>query len=263
MTDLSDLAGVFPSALRWNSEAGELIVIAVDEAFEREPRLIELDTSAATFAMDMATRQRGYGLIITGFYKMVMTPVGSPPPAVPEPIKQGGRDLQFKAALSVFLWNPIFGELRTETNAYYYRQAIASVWERYRTFKEAAAGLQPIIRFAGKREIHNQQFDKMYWAPVIDIVGWTERSKIASFERRPVTVPPPAALDVQIPYQARQDTSSMGSGEVPPSDALQERLQSKLSETPPEPRPQSLRERVAKPGTPPKTGDLIDDDLPW
>ena len=37
----------------------------------------------ATFAMDMATRDRGYGLIRVGIYDMRLTPVGAPPPPWP------------------------------------------------------------------------------------------------------------------------------------------------------------------------------------
>jgi hypothetical protein len=239
MSDLSDLQGVPPSSLRWNAnaDAGELLVVITNEAFEREPQPIPLNTASATFVMDMATRERGYGLIAAGIYRMVLTPVGSPPPALPEPITQGANVLPFKPTLGVFVWNPIFDELRLETNASYFRQAVATVWERYRTFKEASQGLQPIIRFTGKRDVPNQTYKQTFQAPLIDIVGWMEREKIAPFKQRPPTVIPPAALDVQIPHQP---TGAKGS-----LDDLQARTPDKLS------------------GGPSNTGDIIEDALPW
>src|SRR5262249_1154100 len=134
MSDLSDLHGVFPPSLRWNSEAGELLAVFTNEAFDREPRLVELNSSDATFAMDMATRERGYGLIGVGIYKMLLTPVGAPVPDLPEPIMVGGTPIAFKPALGVYVWNPAFGELRLETNAAYFRQAVNAAWERLRGY---------------------------------------------------------------------------------------------------------------------------------
>ena len=88
------------------------------ETGERELREIELG-QPATFALDMATRERGYGLIKTGVYDMKLTPVGSPPPPWP-------GDEEYKPAIGCWLWNPTFGELRLETNAAIFRQAVAS-----------------------------------------------------------------------------------------------------------------------------------------
>ena len=83
MSDLSDLHGVFPTSLRWNAETGFLAISVFNpETGERELQEIELG-KPATFAMDLATRERGYGLIKTGVYDMRLTPVGSPPPPWP------------------------------------------------------------------------------------------------------------------------------------------------------------------------------------
>ena len=86
MSDLSDLHGVYPISIRWNAESGFLAVAVFNaESGERELQQIELG-QAATFVLDLATRERGYGLIKTGTYEMKLTPVGSPPPpTVPPP----------------------------------------------------------------------------------------------------------------------------------------------------------------------------------
>jgi len=125
-------------------------------------RLIELGSPSARFVADMATRELGYCKIAVGVYQLALTPVGSPPPPAP-------TDPEFKPALGFFLWNPIFGEVRFETNAAILRQTIDGFWNRYRTFSEASRGLQPVIDFAGRREVPV----KKRGTPVIDIVGWT------------------------------------------------------------------------------------------
>ena len=94
MSDLSDLHGVYPTSIRWNAESGFLAVSAFNaETGERELQQIELG-QAATFVLDLATRERGYGLIKTGIYDMRLTPVGSPPPPWPE-------DEEYKPALGM------------------------------------------------------------------------------------------------------------------------------------------------------------------
>ena len=117
MSDLSGLHGVYPTSLRWNAEAGFLGVSDFNpESGERELRGIELG-QPATFAMDLATRERGYGLIRAGVYDMRLTPVGSPAPTWP-------GDEEFKPALGCWLWAPAHGELRFETNGAIARQAM-------------------------------------------------------------------------------------------------------------------------------------------
>jgi hypothetical protein len=99
MSDLSDLHGIYPTSLRWNAESGFLAVSAFNgETGERELRQIELG-QAATFVLDLATRERGYGLIKSGVYDMKLSPVGSPPPPWPE-------NEEYKPALGCWLWNP-------------------------------------------------------------------------------------------------------------------------------------------------------------
>ena len=110
MSDLSDLHGIYPTSLRWNAESGFLAVSAFNgETGERELQQIELG-QAATFVLDLATRERGYGLIKSGVYDMKLSPVGSPPPPWPE-------NEEYKPALGCWMWNPTFGEVRLETNA--------------------------------------------------------------------------------------------------------------------------------------------------
>jgi hypothetical protein len=134
----------------------------------------------------MATRERGYGLIKTGVYDMKLTPVSSPAPTWP-------GDAEFKPALGCWLWNPTYGELRLETNAAIFRQAVASVWDKARSEPQAAEGLQPVIRFTDRVSTFIKTVNKTFFAPKTQIVGWAERDRVPGWSARPPTVSPPAA----------------------------------------------------------------------
>ena len=129
------------------------------ETGEREVQEILLG-NAATFAMDLATRERGYGLIKVGVYDMRLTPVGSPPPAWPD-------DEEYKPALGCWVWNPTFGELRLETNAAIFRQAIDNIWDQARFAPEAMEGLQPVIRFVDRVDVPIKSVGKTFYGPVV------------------------------------------------------------------------------------------------
>ena len=187
MSDISDLHGVYPPSLRWNAETGVLGISAFNpESGERELREIELGQTA-TFAMDLATRERGYGLIKVGLYDMRLTPVGSPPPSWPD-------DEEFKPALGCWLWHPTFSELRFETNGAIVRQAMMAVWDACKGAPEAAARLQPVICFADSAPITVKSVGKTFRGPIIKIVGWVERDKVPGWAEREPTVLPPKAL---------------------------------------------------------------------
>jgi hypothetical protein len=189
MSDLSDLHGIYSTSVRWNAESGFLAVSTFNaKTGERELQQIELG-QAATFVLDLATRERGYGRIKTGIYDMRLAPVGSPPPPWPE-------DEEFKPALGCWVWCPTFGELRLETNASIFRQAVTSVWDRCRLEPQAAEGLQPVIRFVDRVSIPVKTLGKTFQGPIIEIVGWVERDKIPGWAARTPTVLSPAALPV-------------------------------------------------------------------
>jgi hypothetical protein len=159
MSDPSDLHGVYPTALRWNATDGFLARWIFDEAAgERMAKPIELGSSQARFAMDFATRERGYGQVRTGSYIMHLTPAGSPPPLWP-------GDDTFKPSVGMWLWNTSFGEVRIETNASLFVGVINSLWDNCRTFTEAAKGLQPVIEFADRRERVVKTLGKVFWYP--------------------------------------------------------------------------------------------------
>ena len=104
MSDLSDLRGIFADLLRWNAETGVLGIASFNpETGEREVQEILLGNTA-TFVLDLATRERGYGLIKIGQYDMQLKPVGSPPPPWP-------GDEDYKPAIGCWVWNPNLGEL--------------------------------------------------------------------------------------------------------------------------------------------------------
>jgi hypothetical protein len=187
MSDLSDLHGIFPTSLRWNAESGFLAISVFNpESGERELQEIELG-KPATFAMDLATRERGYGLIKTGVYDMKLTPVGSPPPAWP-------GDEEYKPAVGCWCWSPTFGELRLETNAAIFRQAVTNVWDKAQFEPQAAEGLQPVVSFVNRVPVPVKAVNKTFSGPVIKVIGWVERSKVPGWRERAPTVSPPAAL---------------------------------------------------------------------
>jgi hypothetical protein len=186
MSDLSDLHGIYPTSLRWNAESGFLAVSAFNgETGERELRQIQLG-QAATFVLDLATRERGYGLIKSGVYEMKLTPVSSLPPPWP-------GDEEYKPALGCWAWNPAFGELRLETNAAIFRDIVASVWDQCRDEPQAAKGLQPVVRFVDRVSISVKSVNKTFLGPVIKIVGWVERDKVPGWAARTPTVSPSTA----------------------------------------------------------------------
>ena len=185
MSDLSDLHGIFPDSLRWNAETGVLGIGAFNpETGEREVREILLGNTA-TFVMDLATRERGYGMIKVGVYDMRLTPVGSPRPDWP------GEE--FKPAIGCWVWSPAFGELRLEVCSAIFRTAIANIWDQARSASEFMKGLQPAIRFVDRVDVPVKAVNKTFFGPVVQIVGWTERDNVPGWRERTPTVPLPAA----------------------------------------------------------------------
>jgi hypothetical protein len=187
MSDLSGLHGVYAPSFRWNAERGfPAVSVFNPELGERELQEIELG-KPATFVLDLSTRERGYGLIKSGIYDMRLTPVGSPPPPWPD-------DDEYKPAIGCWLWNPPFGELRLETNATIFREAIADVWDRCRFEPKAAEGQQPVICFADRVARTTKSVNKTFYAPVIEIIGWIPRNQI--WREREPTVPPPSPMPI-------------------------------------------------------------------
>jgi hypothetical protein len=231
MSDLSDLHGIYPTSLRWNAESGFLAVSAFNgETGERELQPIELG-QAATFVLDLATRERGYGLIKSGVYDMRLSPVGSPPPPWPE-------NEEYKPALGCWMWNPTFGELRLETNATIFRDAIANVWDKSRFEPQVTEKLQPVICFADRVSKLVKQVGKTFYTPVIKIVGWIERDKVPVWREREPTVLPPKALPI-LPAP---------SAPAPATPAVK--------------KPAKVKKGAAKPGPDDPLADL-NDDIPW
>jgi hypothetical protein len=196
MSDINDLHGVYATPLRWNAEAGVLGYGCYDETTgERTVKEIELGSPEARFVMDLATRERGYGMIRVGVCDFRLTPVGSTPPPWP-------GDDDFKQAIGCFLWNPFLGEVRLETNRAIFRNAVLALWKSCLEEKEASDGLQPVIAFVGRRERFIKNLGKMFYAPVIELIGcgWVPRDKVPAFALRAPTVMPPAALDGQVKF---------------------------------------------------------------
>jgi len=202
MSDISDLHGAFPTPFRWNAEHGIAGYTVWNEAIgERELKEIEFGSQQSIFAVDLATRERGYGRIRIGDYTMELTPVGSLPPPWP-------NDEDFKPAIGMWMWNQTLGELRLETNAALLVRAISGLWERALTFKEAAQGLEPIICFADRRERLIRSIGKTFFEPVTNIVGWVRRDQVPTFPLREPTVKPPPALPALAGFSALPSPST-------------------------------------------------------
>jgi hypothetical protein len=232
MSDLSDLHGIFPTSIRWNAETGFLgISVFNPETGERELQGIELGKAAA-FVLDLATRERGYGLIKVGMYDMRLTAVGSPAPPWPD-------DEEFKPAIGCWLWNPTFGELRLETNGAIFRNAIANVWDLCRSKPEAMAGQQPVVAFVNRVPILVKSVSKTFFGPVTEVIGWVERDVVPNWRERAPTVPAPAA-------PPRLSASS--APPVPPAVKTLSKTKTKAKRGP------------AKPGT---DAAPFNDDIPW
>jgi hypothetical protein len=236
MSDLSDLHGIYPTSLRWNAESGVLAISAFNaETGERELQQIELG-QPATFVLDLATRERGYGLIKAGVYDMKLTPVGSPPPPWPD-------DEEYKPAIGCWLWNPTFGELRLETNAAIFRQVITNVWDKARFEPQAVKGLQPVVCFADRVPVPVKAVNKTFNGPVIKTIGWVERDKVPGWRERAPTVSTPAAPPLL----------SASSAPAPATLAAKKPTKAKPK----------IKQGAAKPGPDDPLSDFVNDDIPW
>ena len=226
MSDLSDLHGVYPTSLRWNAETGFLAISVFNpETGTRELREIELG-QPATFVLDLATWERGYGLIKPGVYEMRLTPVDSPRPPWP-------GDEEYKPALGCWAWNPTFGELRLETTAAIFRQAVASIWDQCRVEPQAAEGLQPVVCFVNRVPVLVKAVNKTFFGPVIKVIGWVERSKVPGWATREPTVAPPAAP----PLLAASSAPAPAPASATPAAKKPAKVNPKAKQSAPKPEP--------------------------
>lgn len=136
--------------------------------------------------LDLATRERGYGLVKVGVFDMRLVPVGNPAPPWP------GEE--FKAAVGAWLWAPQYGEVRLETNASIFRQAILDVWDRARFEPLAAENQQPVISFTDRTLRSIKSVGEDFWSAVIKIIGWVPRDQVPGWKERAPTVTAPSAL---------------------------------------------------------------------
>ena len=101
--------------------------------------------------------------------------------------------------MGCWLWHPAYGELRLETCATTFRDAIAALWQKALGAPEAVEGQQPVIRFVDKVAIRRETLNKVHYGPIIHIVGWEKRIDIPGWRDRAPTVAPPAAPVVLAP----------------------------------------------------------------
>ena len=188
---------------------------------------------AATFVIDLATRERGYGLIKSGVYDMKLTPVGSPPPPWPERrrVQAGARLLDVEPDVRRAPARDQRGDLPAG-----HRQRMGPVPGLSRRPRRAC-NLSSVSSIASRSR--SRRSIRHSIGPVIKIVGWVERDKVpgwASPRRRPSRRPRPCR---SCPRRRLR---------------LRRRLQSRSRRRP--------RRAAAKPGPDDPLADL-NDDIPW
>jgi hypothetical protein len=190
MYDTSDLEGSYPSWFGWNAEEGFAWHQSLDEAGERIRKPIECGSDEARLAMDLSTRERGWGLVRKSVFEMVTAPVHSTPaPIRPSP--------EHKQAVACWLFNPHLGEMRLATTQTTLRDAIVGLWTRCRAYQEMFDGQVVVFDIADRRERDYGDLG-VFWAPVLVIRGWMLRDQIPCFAAREPTVQPSPALSFQI-----------------------------------------------------------------
>jgi hypothetical protein len=151
---------------------------------------------------DMYTRRRGYGKTGDGVFEFYLTPVGSEPPKPPQ-------DDKFKPAIAILWWSPQYGLAEMITNSTLLRRTVSDFWEVYKSYQEAADGLLPVTEFGAPKEVQiGKNNMRIFWTPVLTIVGWMSRDEIPALKYRPATVPPPIRLDQQTLFYATRSLPS-------------------------------------------------------
>ena len=170
MSDVSDLHGIFPTLAAVECRRR----VPCDRPSTRRPAsahyLKSNSVSRRRLSSTWRRRSRGYGLIKTGLFDMQLTPVGSPAPSWP-----GG---EYKPAVGMWAWHPTYGEVRIETNAAIFMQALVNVWDQCRTSSEAMAGKQPVVRFVDRVSVTKKAIGKSFFSPVIEVAGWVPRDQV-------------------------------------------------------------------------------------
>jgi hypothetical protein len=243
MTDLAGMPGAYAPRARWASENG-ILGIGVYNAIlgDRTVEPIELGSPEAKFAIDLLTRQKGWGLIREGFYDFKMVSVDDPWPPSP------GSD--FKPAYGLDGWSPRFGEVRFEANGALFRDALVGIVELALKCDEAHAGKCPVIWFTDRRErTFKVSGSKIYWAPIINLAGWYPREKTPLGVRPPTNrITGPAANAAQLPHEPLSTESN-----------LKARLAQPVRLTRPGGQPATRRGD----SPPPRKDDDLDDNIPW
>jgi hypothetical protein len=204
MTDLAGMPGAQAPRVRWSADNGVLGIAVYDAVLgDRSIEPIALGSREAKFAIDLLTRQKGWGLIRKGFYDFKMVSIDDPWPASP------GSD--FKPAYGLHGWNPSFEEVRFETNGALYRDALVGIVDLALKCDEAHAGKCPVIWFTDRRERTFKISDsKIYWAPVIELAGWYSREQSPLGARPPTNrITRPAANATQLPHGPSSTESNL------------------------------------------------------
>jgi hypothetical protein len=243
MSDLSDLGehgGDYPNAGRWQAETGALAISSYNAATGvRELQPVALGGAESTFVLDLLTRERGFSMYRPGIRDARLTPVGSPPPEWP-------GDPDFAPCIACAGWNPTFNEIRFETNARLFMNALLGVWERALATEEAARGEQPVIRFEGAAPVFIKTTGKTFQSPIIKIVAFMPRDDVPGWAAKPPTVP--------LPKPSPRLTAASSS--APAIDANKPAIEADKAK-----KPARIKKGASKPA--PKDKPIIDDEIPW
>jgi|SRR6516162_8608807 len=244
MSDLDDLgiAKSRPDSLRFNALNGNLAIHRYDPETRR--RTVTDLPPRTRWAVDMPTRQRGFGRVTDAIYDMKLSPVGALVPEVPD------SDL-YKPAVSMLLYSPEWGLVEWQTAAAIAVRAIVGFWDRYKAAPEALDGDIPIIELGEPRVVvmGRDANQREFYAANIAIVAWMGRDVIPAFRVRPPTVAPPqsgAGIALAAPLASR-----LAAAAAPAATAA------------PAPVPKAGGGTAPKRSAAKRASGLLDDDIPF
>jgi hypothetical protein len=217
MSDIDDLptTKTRPHSLRFNAVTGFLAVYCYNLE-TRQNSIVEIPPKSR-WAIDMLTRERGYGRVTDAVFDMRLSPVGAPPPVIED------EDL-FKTAVSMRLYSPDWGLVEWQTASALAVRAIIGLWETYKKSAEALVGDIPIVEIGTPRVvvIGRDTNKREFFAPQIDIVAWADREVFPAFRARPPTVAlpqPDAGIALAAPLAARLGAAAAPAATAAPASA--------------------------------------------
>lgn len=204
----SSNGGDFLPTVRYDARAGRLFKIErAQGANGWESTPVDITNPAPMFAIDMGTIDVGWVHFSATGPNFVMVPLGQPLPAQPSKDHKQG----FRVKLS---GRVLDGVRELSATAKCVLASMDDLHTRYEAAPEAATGKIPVVKLAGTTAVVTKgpQGNTTAYAPVFEIVQWTERSP----EMGERTVPAPGAL----PPKAAQPSNHVPPPTARPAEAV-------------------------------------------